>query len=70
MRKGKANIFGCISVINGSYGDADKTGERLVPRTEELPLYTTEEFNDKVTRWKRPNFAPESPVTSIMLICI
>ncbi|CAN0339329.1 unnamed protein product [Pylaiella littoralis] len=50
MRKGKANIFGFISVINGSYGDADKTGERLVPRTEELPLYTTEEFNDKVLK--------------------
>lgn len=48
MRKGKANILGCISVINNSYGNADKDGERLVPRTEELPLYTTEEFNDKV----------------------
>lgn len=47
MRKRKANIFGCISMINGSYGDANKASERLVPRTEELPLNTTEEFNDK-----------------------
>lgn len=35
-------------MINRSYGGGQREGERLVPRTEELPLFTTEEFNDQV----------------------
>lgn len=44
-----------MEIINeryGSDGDADDNGvpqyQRLVPRTEDLPMYSLAEFNEKV----------------------
>lgn len=50
--KGAANLCGVVELINEEFSDEaikKEVDDRLMPRTEELPLYTTEEFNDKVT---------------------
>lgn len=46
--KGSATICGCMELVNEQYVPGDGKGH-LVPRTEDLPIYTTQEFNDKVT---------------------
>lgn len=51
--KGAAKGCGCLEVVNDMYMMGDKGGkasvDRLIPRTERLPLYTMAEFNDKVS---------------------
>lgn len=43
------NLCGCVEFVNGGLQfQGQTTGQRLMPRTEELPIYTTQEFNDKV----------------------
>ena len=51
---GMAQISGCVQIVNerhntgeGSDGAAGQQ-ERLVPRTEDLPIYSVAELNDKV----------------------
>lgn len=49
--KGAANLCGVVEIINEEFSDEailKKAEDRLMPRTEELPLYTTHEFNAKV----------------------
>lgn len=47
--KGAANVCGFMEVINEDHAlTNDKAQDRLVPRTEDLPIYTMAEFNDKV----------------------
>ena len=47
--KGSANVCGFMEVINEDHAlTKDKLKHRLVPRTEELQIYTVSEFNDKV----------------------
>lgn len=47
--KGAANVCGFMEVINEDHAlTKDKVQDRLVPRTEDLPIYTMAEFNDKV----------------------
>ncbi|CAM9152625.1 unnamed protein product [Ectocarpus sp. 12 AP-2014] len=55
FKKGSAKILGCVEIINERHdgeGDADENGapqyQRLVPRTEDLPIYSLSEFNEKV----------------------
>lgn len=40
-------MCGVMEIVNELHS-ADGDEARLMPRTEELALYTTEEFNDKV----------------------
>ena len=52
FNKGAANLCGVVEIINEDFSDEaihKKVEDRLMPRTEELPLYTTHEFNDKVS---------------------
>ena len=52
--KGAANLCGVVELINEDFADEalkKEVEDRLMPRTEELPLYTTHEFNDKVDGW-------------------
>lgn len=47
--KGVAKGCGCIELINEDYTPEDKKAmSRLMPRTEDVPIYTINEFNDKV----------------------
>lgn len=49
--KGAASLCGVVELINEEFTDEaimKEVEDRLMPRTEELPLYTTHEFNDKV----------------------
>ena len=49
--KGAANLCGMVEIINEDFADEalkKEVEDRLMPRTEELPLYSTHEFNDKV----------------------
>ena len=49
--KGAANLCGMVEIINEEFSDEalkKEVEDRLMPRTEELPLYSTHEFNDKV----------------------
>ena len=49
--KGTASICGVVTIINEEFSDEalkKEIEDRLMPRTEELPIYTTQEFNDKV----------------------
>lgn len=49
--KGSANLCGFVEVINEDFTDETikrAVEDRLMPRTEDLPIYTTEEFNEKV----------------------
>lgn len=46
FKKGVANVCGCVDLVNERHGDDGK--DRLMPRNGELPIYTVEEFNDKV----------------------
>lgn len=42
-----------MQIINEQHGSRDDGApqkERLVPRTEDLPIYSVAELNDKVTR--------------------
>lgn len=51
FKKGSANVCGCVALINEEYEDGDgsaKNANRLVPRTEDLEIYSVSEFNDKV----------------------
>ena len=51
VTKGAANVCGVVELVNESFlidGMEAKMKDRLMPRTEELPIYSTEEFNDKV----------------------
>ncbi|CAM9704645.1 unnamed protein product, partial [Ectocarpus fasciculatus] len=55
FKKGSAKVLGCVEIINERYkgeGGADDNGapqyQRLVPRTEDLPMYSLAEFNEKV----------------------
>ncbi|CAM9298493.1 unnamed protein product [Ectocarpus sp. 4 AP-2014] len=55
FKKGSAKILGCVAIINERHdgkGDTDENGvpqyQRLVPRTEDLPIYSLAEFNIKV----------------------
>lgn len=54
VKKGAASICGFFEVVNTKY-DPDAVAadevvpeDRLMPRTEALPLYTVAEFNEKV----------------------
>lgn len=49
--KGAANLCGMVELINEEFTDEalkKEVEDRLMPRTKELPLYTTHEFNAKV----------------------
>lgn len=46
--KGTASLCGIVDIINDGFSDEDLNKDRLMPRTEELPLYTMEDFNKKV----------------------
>lgn len=51
--KGAANLCGMVEIVNEDFADdalKREVEDRLMPRTEELPLYSTHEFNDKVYR--------------------
>lgn len=51
FKKGAANLCGMVELINEEFSDEalkKEVEDRLMPRTEELPLYTTHEFNAKV----------------------
>ena len=51
FKKGAANLCGMVELINEQFSDETRKKEledRLMPRTEELPLHTTHEFNAKV----------------------
>ncbi|CAN0025142.1 unnamed protein product, partial [Ectocarpus sp. 6 AP-2014] len=52
FKKGSATLLGCLQVVNESYTGDDAAElpkrERLMPRTEDLPMYSVAEFNDKV----------------------
>ena len=50
LTKGAANLCGVVEIVNEEFDEAilQEVEDRLMPRTEELPLYTTHEFNDKV----------------------
>lgn len=48
--KGTASVCGMVDIINDGFPDEALKKARLMPRTEDLPLYTMEEFNDKVER--------------------
>ncbi|CAM9534507.1 unnamed protein product [Ascophyllum nodosum] len=50
FKKGAAKGCGCIELVNEDYvSEADRKAlARLMPRTEDLPIYTVTEFNDKV----------------------
>lgn len=56
FRKGSAKLCGLVEVVNSKYEreaegeDEDDVEDRLVPRTEDLPLYTMAEFNEKVRK--------------------
>ena len=45
-------MCGVVELVNENFEDKAilaQFEDRLIPRTEELPIYTIEEFNDKVT---------------------
>ena len=49
--RGAANVCGVVQVVNESFVDEaviSEVEDRLMPRTEELPIYTMQEFNNKV----------------------
>ncbi len=49
--KGAASFCGVVELINEEFSDAaikKQINDRLMPRTEELPIYNMHEFNDKV----------------------
>lgn len=53
FKKGSANLCGLLEVVNEEFSDEaikKAVEDRLVPRTQELPIYTPKEFNDKVNR--------------------
>ena len=44
-------MCGLVELVNENFMDEAalaQVEDRLMPRTEELPIYTTEEFNNKV----------------------
>lgn len=49
MRKGAAQVCGCVEVVNQDFSSTVER-PRLVPRTLDLPIYSTLEFNEKVGR--------------------
>lgn len=54
LKKGAANLCGMVELVNEDFSEESlrkDIEDRLMPRTEELPLYTTQEFNDKVKAW-------------------
>lgn len=54
FKKGSAYIFGVVQLINERHDAKGRdTGERLIPRTEDLPIFTLAEFNDKVAGFGR-----------------
>lgn len=49
--KGAAHLCCMVEIINDGFSDEaikKAVENRLMPRTEDLPIYTTHEFNDKV----------------------
>lgn len=51
FKKGAANLCGMVELVNEEFSEEalkNEIEDRLMPRTEELPLYTMQEFNDKV----------------------
>ena len=51
FKKGAANVCCVVPIVNQNFTDEDVNNgmeDRLMPRTEELPLYSTLEFNNKV----------------------
>ena len=46
--KGAAKLCGFMEVLNEEALGRNQAPDRLVPRTENLPIYTMPEFNDKV----------------------
>lgn len=49
VTKGRAKVLGVVEIVNENFGKStDGSHDRLIPRTEALPLYTIVEFNDKV----------------------
>lgn len=49
--KGSASLCGVVELINEDFSDEaiqKQVEDRLMPRTEELPIYNMQEFNDKV----------------------
>eukprot|EP00752_Nemacystus_decipiens_P002581 g2416.t2 len=54
FNKGSAKFLGCVQIVNERHNNGEGGGiggaqlERLVPRTEDLPIYSVAELNDKV----------------------
>lgn len=51
--KGSVSLCGMVEIINDTYSDEalkKEVEDRLMPRTEELPLYSMHEFNNKVVK--------------------
>lgn len=49
--KGSAHLCCMVEIVNDGFSDEaikKVVEDRLMPRTENLPLYSTHEFNDKV----------------------
>ena len=47
--KGRAKILGVVEIVNEAYVQStEDSKERLMPRTQVLPIYTFVEFNEKV----------------------
>lgn len=53
FEKGSANVLMCLEVVNNRFEGPKRRARnpRIMPRTEELPLYTLAEFNEKVAFW-------------------
>lgn len=54
LTKGAAHLCGVLAVINTEFSDEailKEVQDRLMPRTEKLPLYSTQEFNEKVCEY-------------------
>ena len=58
--KGAASLCGVVELINEDFSDEaiqKQVEDRLMPRTEEFPIYDMREFNDKVAVWYGPAWA-------------
>ncbi len=49
VSKGHTKILGVVEIVNKKFGEStEDPNDRLIPRTETLPIYSIAEFNDKV----------------------
>lgn len=73
LKKGAANLCGMVELVNEEFSEEalrKEVEDRLVPRTEELPLYTTHEFNDKVKARGEAVDVKVASVYSFIYFCI